>query len=147
MINLARGFIERDYEVDIVLARAEGPYLAQVPSGVRVVDLKTSRVLASLPGLVHYLKREQPAAILSALDHANIVAIWAHKFARIKSRLVVSVHNNLSRATGNEVILRGRTIPHIVRLFYPWAHAVVAVSQGVAEDLARAQVCLWSTSG
>lgn len=137
MVNLARGFAERGLEVDLVLARAEGTYLSQVPPGVRVVDLRAPRVMASLPVLLRYLRRERPEAILSALDHANIVAIWARKLARVRCRLVVSVHSTLSRATVNASTSRGRLMPSLTRMFYPWADAVVAVSQGVAEDLAK----------
>ena len=83
MVNLARGFSEKGLEVDLVLAKAEGPYLSEVPAGVRVIDLHSSRVLFSLPGLVRYLRRERPQAILSAMDHANIVAIWARKLSGV----------------------------------------------------------------
>lgn len=137
MVNLARGFVERGLAVDLVLAKAEGPYLSQVPREVRVVDLQASRVLTSLPGLVRYLRRERPAAMLSALDHANIVAIWARKLAGVRCRVVVSVHSTLSRATVNASTSRGHLIPSLIRMFYPWADAVVAVSRGVAEDLVR----------
>jgi len=137
MVNLARGFSEKGLEVDLVLAKAEGPYLSEVPAGVRVIDLHSSRVLASLPGLVRYLRRERPQAILSAMDHANIVAIWVRKLARVQSRVVVTVHSTLSRATTNSNNPRGRLMPRLIRMFYPWADAVVAVSGGVAEDLAK----------
>jgi len=137
MVNLARGFSEQGLKVDLVLAKAEGPYLSQVPSRVRVVDLKASRVLTSLPGLVRYLKRERPAALLSALDHANIVAIWARKIAGIPCRLVVSTHNTLSKVIENASNARSRVMPLFIRWFYPWADAVVAVSQGVADDLVK----------
>lgn len=137
MVNLARGFAERGLKVDLVLAKAEGPYLSQVPPGVQVVDLGVSRILASLPGLVRYLRRERPKALLSALDHANVVALWAREFAGVPVQVVVSVHSTPSRATANARSLRARLMPLWVRTFYPWAHAVVAVSQGVAEDLLR----------
>jgi len=137
MVNLARGFSEQGLKVDLVLAKAEGPYLSQVPSRVRVVDLKASRVLTSLPGLVRYLKRERPAALLSALDHANIVAIWARKIAGIPCRLVVSTHATLSKVIENASNARSRVMPLFIRWFYPWADAVVAVSQGVADDLVK----------
>ena len=137
MVNLARGFSEKGLDVDLVLAKAEGPYLSQVPPEVRVIDLHSSRVLASLPHLVRYLRRERPQAILSAMDHANIVAIWARKLARVQSRVVVTVHNTLSRATTNSSNFRGRLMPRLIRIFYPWADAVVAVSGGAAEDLAK----------
>jgi len=135
MINLARGFSEQGLEVDLVLAKAEGPYLSQVPPEVRVIDLDSSRVLTSLPGLVRYLRCERPRTLLSTLDHANIVAIWARKLARVPNRLVVRVANNLSESASNAPSLRGRLMPRLVQKFYPLADTVVAVSQGVANDL------------
>ncbi|WP_198468397.1 glycosyltransferase [Acetomicrobium sp. S15 = DSM 107314] len=92
-VNLARGFVEQGFEVNLVLAKAEGSYLPQLLPKVRVVDLHARRVLAALPGLVRYLRNEQPKAILSAMDHANIITIWACGLSGVHSRAVVSVHN------------------------------------------------------
>ena len=136
LLNLAWGFDERGLAVDLVVAKAEGPYLSQVPKGIRVVDLRASRILTSVPALAHYLRRERPAVMLSAIDHANIVALWARKLSAAPSRIVVSVHSTLTRATSNEPHVRGRLVPRLAGWFYPWADEVVAVSQGVAEDLA-----------
>lgn len=137
MVNLARGFAERGFLVDLVLCKAEGPYLAQVPPEVRIVDLNAARVLASVPGLVRYLRRERPKALLSALFHANVAALWAQRLSRVPVRVVVSVHGTLGRAAANAPSLRARLMPVWVRMFYSWAYAVVAVSQGAAEDLVR----------
>jgi glycosyltransferase involved in cell wall biosynthesis len=52
-------------------------------------------------------------------------------------RLAVSVRNQLSVATAHEQSLRGRALPWLARRFYPWADTVVAVSAGVADDLAE----------
>ena len=49
MVTLANGFAAQGHAVDLVLATAEGPYLADVVSGVRVVDLASGRVFRSLP--------------------------------------------------------------------------------------------------
>jgi len=137
MVNLARGFAERGLAVDLVLAKAEGPYISQVPPEARVVDLRVSRVLLSLPGLVDYLRRERPLALLSTLNHANIVALWAARLARVPVRVVVREANTVSVSTKNARNARERLMPTLMRYFYPWADAVVAVSNGVAEDLVR----------
>ena len=136
MVNLARGFYDQGINVDLVLAKAEGPYLSEVPAGVRVIDLHSSRVLFSLPGLMRYLRRERPRSILSAMDHANIVAIWARKLSGVPCRVIVSVHNTLSRTTAHSSNLRVRLIPNLIRIFYPWADDIVTVSNGVADDFA-----------
>jgi len=137
MINLARGFAEKGHKVDLVLTKAEGPYLSQVPENVRIIDLKSSRVLYSLPGLIRYLRQENPYVLLSALDHTNVVALWAKKLSRVPTRVVVSVHSTLSKASINATNTRARLTPALVRIFYPWADAVVAVSRGVADDLIK----------
>ena len=38
MVNLVRGFAEKGHKVDLVLAKAEGPYLSQVPENVRIAE-------------------------------------------------------------------------------------------------------------
>lgn len=137
MIKLAGGLAAIGYHVDLVLARATGPLLAEVPHSVRLVDLGARRTVASLPPLISYLRREKPAAMLSVL-HTNLIAIWARSLTGIPQRLVVSERNTLSsevHAYAPDV--RMRLMPLLVRRFYPWADCVVAVSQGVADDLAQ----------
>lgn len=135
MLNLARGFADRGFTVDLVLAQAEGPYLNEVPSGVTVVDLGAHRVLASLPPLIGYLRRKRPKAMLSAMGHVNLVALWAARLARVKTRLVVSIHND--SAAQDTRTIRSLTGRALIRRFYPRADMVVAVSQGVREHVLR----------
>jgi glycosyltransferase involved in cell wall biosynthesis len=137
MLSLASAFSDRGQRVDLVLVNAEGPYLKEVPSTIRIVNLHASRVIASLFGLMRYLRQERPDAMISALSHANIVAILACRIARIKTRLMVSEHTTLTSSVKNQNLRRGRWLPFLMRRFYPHADAVVAVSTGVADDLAK----------
>lgn len=137
MLTLSREFAKRGISTDLVLAKAEGPYLKQVFSDVRLVDLNASRVLFSLPRLVRYLRQVHPDAMLTALGHANLVAIVARRIAKVKTHLVVSVRDTPSLAVAHTQSLRARMIPFWARLLYPDADGVVAVSHGVAEDVKR----------
>lgn len=137
MLNLARSFTDRGLKVDLVLSRAGGPHMERVPSQVRVIDLGAPRVTACLPNLVRYLQQEQPVALLSAGHYTNEVASWAKRFSGMPTRVVVSERNQLSLAIQSKGQLKKRLMPLFVRLFYPWADDIVAVSHGVAEDLAR----------
>ena len=136
-VKLAEGLVRRGFDVDLVLASAKGPRLAEIPPEVRVVDLGARRVAGSLPGLVRYLRREKPEGLASVLDHANVVALWARKLARYHGRVVVIEQNTLSEAALNGKTRRDRIMPRLVRRFYPWADCVVGVSEGVTEDLAE----------
>lgn len=138
MVNLAQGLVDDGVEVDLVLGRADGPYLAQVPQQVRLVDLNSSRILTGLPGLMRYLQENQPLALISALDHANLVALWAKRLTNVSSRIVLSLHATISEGRRSlPIFSKRRVLPHLIRRFYPWANGIVAVSKGVAEDYSQ----------
>ncbi len=137
MLNLAQEIATRGYAVDLVLARAQGPLLSQVPDSVRLVDLKASRVLASLPALVRYLRHTQPQTLLAALHYVNLVALWARRLARVPTRVVVSERNHLSREAELAPHRSLCLMPYLIKNFYPWADDIVAVSHGVADDLSQ----------
>lgn len=136
LLNLAQGVAGEGYDVDLVLARVEGPYVDAIPGSLRLVDLGAPRVLASVPALVRYLRRERPRAMLSAMNYVNVVAIWAWRLARVPTRLVVSAHSVMSQAVGSSSNPLLRMVPLLSRS-YGWAGGVVAVSESVREDLAR----------
>lgn len=135
MLNLTAGLLLRGYPVDLVLANAAGPLRRQVPAGATLVDLGTPRVSRCLPALARYLRRARPAVLLSAMDHANLVALWARRLARVPVRAVASVHVAFpapflaSQRGWSGLALR------LAWRAYRGADAVVAVSQGVADDL------------
>jgi glycosyltransferase involved in cell wall biosynthesis len=135
IVNLAQGITERGLPVDIVLTAAEGAFLRQVPPSVRLVDLRARRVLRSLGPLAGYLRRERPRVLVSSQSHANVVALWAARLAGRATPVVVTEHNTLSAIEQGPLVRR--LLPPLLRMFYPWASHVVAVSRGAADDLAR----------
>jgi glycosyltransferase involved in cell wall biosynthesis len=132
-LNLVEGFIERGLNVDLVLQNAVGTFLSKVPSKVRVIDLRSSGIVPKTIDLISYLRREQPEVLLSLLDNVNSAG-WAQRFTGVPTRVVVSVHNNLSQDFRG---IKGKLKPYLVQFSFPWADEIIAVSQGVAEDLAR----------
>jgi glycosyltransferase involved in cell wall biosynthesis len=166
MVHLARALAEQGAQVDVVLSHARGPFLAEIPSSVRIVDLEAPPAVAALrhliatpgdarvllpvlfmpgvPGvlgavapLARYLRESKPDALLSLMDYPNVAAILARRLAGVDTRIVVSVHNHVSASVVHADRLHTRLIPALVRRFYSEADAVVAVSDGVADDLAR----------
>lgn len=135
LVNLMRGFVEQGLSVDLVLVRAEGSFLSLIPPEVRIVELGATRLIQSIPALIRYLKENRPAALLSAMEDINVVALWSRAISGVSTRLVVSVHSTLSREAQNSTQLKRRIAPTLARWFYPWADAVVTVSQGSADDL------------
>ncbi len=135
MLNLAEGFCERGFEVDIVAPQVKGEFQGHVPKKTRVVNLQAGRVLTSLPRLVRYLRRERPAAVLTAMEHSSVIAIWARAIARVPTAIIATVHTNLSEVVKHAPSLKVRLVPLACRCFLHRADAIVAVSEGVASDL------------
>ena len=135
--NLARGMVEQGVAVDLVLCRKWGRYLEKVPDDVRIVDLQAPRMLLGISALARYLKREKPTALLAVQHYTNEVAILAKRLAGVPTQVVVSEHNMLSQYAADAKRLTVRMTPTAARYFYPWADGIVAVSQGVADDLCR----------
>lgn len=136
-VDLANAFAVAGHRVDLVLALAEGPYLPEVSSSVRVVDLRAGRVTRALPRLVRYLHKERPEAMLSALDHANIIAIGARMLARSPTRCVVSVRAMPSAFYRIAGAGKRRIVGRLMKYVYGFADTIVANSEAVAVDLSH----------
>jgi glycosyltransferase involved in cell wall biosynthesis len=132
IINLIQGIVRRGQPVDLALAIHDGVFLDHVPPEVRVVDLGGRRLIGGFLPLVRYLRRERPRVLISSMSHANMLALWAARLAG-GTPVMVTVHNTMSESTGSDGGLEQR----LLRTFYPWAHWIVAVSRGAADDLAR----------
>lgn len=137
VLKLGEGLTRRGFEVDLVLAAAEGPRLSEISPDVNIVDLRARRVLFSLPALIRYLRKARPLALVSHLNHANVIALTACRLVRFPGRILVVEHNTLSQAAKHGKSRRDRLMPQIVRAVYPRADYVVGVSGGVVDDLTR----------
>ena len=137
-LHLARAVAGRGYSTAIVVARAVGPYRSRIPRGVKLVDLGASSWRSWLDGVTAYLKDEEPRALLAAMETAGVLALWARRRAKVGTRIVVSSHVEISRHMRSERKLVKRiAIPYLMRWLYPSADGIVAVSSGVANDLAH----------
>jgi len=138
MLNLAGGFTKRGMSVDLVLVKAAGTYISRIPPAVRLIDLQAERLLASLLPLTHYLRTEKPDGLISAKDYANIIAVLAKLLARVPTCVLVSVRTTLSKHVQYAESFKEKVIvPTLAHWLYPFADGIVAVSNGVADDLAR----------
>jgi glycosyltransferase involved in cell wall biosynthesis len=135
-LYLAHEFLARGYRVDLVLLRAEGALLELVPDRVRLIDLQGRRMRDLLGPLTTYLRREKPDAILAAMWPLTSFAAVARRLARCKARLVVSDHGVLSEHYAENGLMHRAALRATMALTYRDADARVAVSAGLADDLA-----------
>lgn len=137
-LNLIPLFVEYGIEVTLVLDRAEGALLKDIPTNVRVFVLGAGRTILALPKLIRYLRLERPAVLISNIDHNNIVALLARRLSRARTKIVICQHTNFTNHVQSMVRSQDRIFPWLARVFYRQADAIVAVSNGVAADLSAA---------
>ena len=136
MLDIARGLSQRELAVDLVLLKAEGPYLELVPEDVRLIDLDSRRARTALPNLRRYLRRERPGVLVSTLSVVNVVAILAKLLFARDMPLVVrrAALFSIQLSQGD---FKNRMIVRLERLLLPFANVVLTNSFRASDDLRR----------
>jgi glycosyltransferase involved in cell wall biosynthesis len=132
---IAEEFRRHGADVTLVLHRLRGELLDQVPPGLRVVDLNSSRTLMDVLGLVRFLRKEKPDILLSNVDLNNIAALLAKGISFSDTKMVICQHNPLSVSFVAGEAWLYRHIALSYRMLSPLISRAVAVSGGVAEEL------------
>jgi len=134
MVHLGQTFAAHGHEVELIIGSADG---AQVDTGdLKVTLLGARRVYQSVVTLRRAIERSRPDAILSTLAHANVGTIAATRGMRSRPRVVLREATTISRR-GGTLGRTGRMLTRLQKWSYPLADAVVAVSEGVRNELVQ----------
>jgi glycosyltransferase involved in cell wall biosynthesis len=96
-LNLANGFHQAGYQVDLILKQAIGEYLSQVPRGINLVDLKASRMARTLPGLIRYLQTRRPRVLIAGLELTHMIALIAQAVSGVSTKVIVTLNSVISQ--------------------------------------------------
>ena len=124
-----------DYIIHLILVRREGHLLSELNDNIIIYDFNKSKVRYCLFDLMRYLKIENPNYLISSLDYMNIISSLAHSLCNSNSKLFLWEHNNLSvhsKKTISKSLLLNKLI---IKYFYSRANKIIAVSNGVRDDL------------
>jgi glycosyltransferase involved in cell wall biosynthesis len=133
--HLATGLIDLGVEVEFVVARAAGPSLKCVPAQAAVVELGGGSTKAAVLRLARHLRRQPPDAVISGLNHANLMALAARSLARVRVPVIVTQHGVTSLDAKHESSLMDKLAFALLPRMYRLADAVVCVSRAVRDDL------------
>lgn len=137
VLRLARGMAAAGHRIELILVKREGVYLNDVPPNVSLTVLNRPRVSQAIGALAEHLRRSRPRAVLSALTHMNIAVVIAARLSGLPVRVVLSERNQISSKAREACGVGQRMLYRAVPYVYRSADAIVAVSGGVADDLAR----------
>ncbi len=136
MVDLANGFAERGYAVDLVVLKPVGQYKEQVNPRVRVVSLDAGRMIFSLPKLVSYLRQTEPDVLLALDEYTHLLALGARALSGTQTKIILRLGNMLPELFKRYQGWKNRMIlPFLVKTFYKKADGIIANSRGVADDV------------
>lgn len=134
MMDLAQDVAAGGRMVDMVVVSRRGS--SDYPSlgpGVRIIQLNQRRVALALPAFLRYLRSARPPAILSTLEHTNVLALVSTRIVR-GGRVVIREANTYGEGLSGGSFIRW-VLRRLMKLTYPSASSVIAVSEGVATSL------------
>ena len=152
VLNLARGLIERGYRVDLLLLKKINTLADEIPPearwffleregihgfrdrahlarrfGLRILKLLRTDLLKDARSVAAYIDEEEPDCILPSLPRAKSAALLALSFTRLNPVTIPIVHSVLMNIS--------RRFHTLYAILFPVADRVVAVSDGVADNL------------
>jgi glycosyltransferase involved in cell wall biosynthesis len=137
IIRLAGEIALQGHSVDLVVGYAATDYRAEVSARVNLVDFSSRSSMVVFFKLVAYLRDSQPLVIMSALDTANIMMIFAAILARFRGRKVISQRAALNASLRDLGVARTWVTRALWAMCFPRADAVISNSRYAAKDLSR----------
>lgn len=137
-LNLAREAVSNNVEIFVVVSKAGGKLLQDMNKIATIIDLKKSRVNQCVRPLAKAIDFVKPDAVISFMDHCNIVLLLCKIFANYKNfKTIISVHNNLEVNLTKTSRWKGGLIKFLVSKLYSRADSIVCVSNGVKFSLSK----------
>ncbi len=138
-LRMAQLLAQKGYEPEFWLSKSRGELLEFAKSRFPVFDLGVKRIRGLAAPLARTWMQRRPAAVLADMWPNTVVAAACYQYLRLQGlqgNLVVCDHNTLSLTPEGRGYFRMQLLRFTLRLCYPWASYRVAVSDGVASDLA-----------
>ena len=134
-LALAQGLLDAGWGVDCVVMQGGGEFESRLPDAAHVVTLNR-RAMSSVGPLVRYLRERRPTHLIAFSEPCNLAAIVARWRSRVPVKVIATVHGVFSQRIRHTDSRKEKVYPLLARWLYPYADRVVAVSHGVADDLA-----------
>jgi len=134
--NLMNGFVDEGVQVDLLLTSTQDADVDDLRPEIRMIDLGTRRMFPGISKLADYLRKECPDALLAGREWANRNAVLAGNTSKVKARIWLRVGTHNFMALSSRHFLNRWTRKASMRYCYRRADGLIAVSKGVAEDIA-----------
>lgn len=135
IVNLLRHLNRQKIELMLMVTELKGPYVAELPDDVPVVDLQASRVRYALPKLVNHINRLKPDVVMSTLNYMNMALLSVKPFLRNNPKLIVREANTPTKSMQFHPPFKKRLFTRLYQWQYPKADVIITQSDGMRSDL------------
>ena len=133
--NLCHALVDAPIDLDVLLIKARGPYVDRLPDSANIISLRARHSLTSVWEVSRYLKQERPDALLAIKHRGILAALRAKQLARTDTPISGRIGTTVSAALANKSSRRRQRWYTAMRKHYPKLEQLIAVSQGVADDM------------
>ena len=136
-LNLAEDWIKKGHQVEFVLMQKEGEYLSLISPKINIVSLKVLHLRNIILPLARYLRKSSSDIVLVAMWPLTSYALISWVLSGRIGKIFVSDHVHLSVSAIHEIHISQLYLKGFIMLTYPFADGIIAVSNGVKEDLMK----------
>lgn len=134
---LAQGMHKKGTNVEVWSAATKSASAYSIDNKIICKFIGNGSVSSTFIPLLHELRSSGPITLISASFHTNIIALLASIFVKSKIKFIISDHPSIDAAIAEFSLLKKILWRALIYIFYPMADAHIAVSQGVANAMAK----------
>lgn len=129
ILNIVNHLDRKKFEPILVTLNFTSDYESEVKDDITFVKLNTSRLRFAIVPLIKLIRKEKPDLIFSTVSTYNLIAILSTLLSFTKTKIIVREAALLGGNRKTDLMLR------LYGLFYRFAHKIVALSEGVKENI------------
>ncbi|MHA3787231.1 glycosyltransferase [Flavobacterium hauense] len=133
-VNLANSFVAAGHNVDFIVCQYKGELTGELDKRINVIAFKDSRLRKCFKPLYNYIRHSSADCLISGPTYPNIIAIICNLFAFKKMRIIANQHS-YQDIEMDKLGVVGRIAPFLIKRTYNHTAKVVAVSEGIKNDL------------
>ena len=134
---LVNEIVASGIEVDLLLIKRKSPHLKALSPVVNQIPLKRQHSATCVSEVADYLLKETPKALLVAKHRAILAALKACKKAGTNTPITGVIGINVTQSLTHRSRLQRWHWRWLMRNEYPKLNGIIAVSEGVRDDLLK----------
>lgn len=137
VITLANEMCRLGYSVSLLIFKNNGDLANDICKEIEVIELHINRSSFAIFKLINFFRKNQ-VCFISSYSYLSILSIIANIITFKKSQIFVCEHTTLTQMNKAKSNYKNKIVNFLMRMFYPLADGIIAVSSGVADDLSKA---------